>query len=269
MSPILNKLIRMNTRSRHDNLVRLLRRGGSTSVAYLSESLETSRRTVLRDIAQLREQGYKIRTTSGPGGGIYLDPSSILVTPKLTSSEVFALLISVAVLKETHSIPFAGLADAGLQKIEQSLPRDRVLELREILASVYIGQLSEPELLGPIDPIHSSVLPAFEQCFLRSKEMRIRYTDRNGRATHRTVHPHAMLVLSPVWYLVGYDPEKSGFRHFRMDRIKKASVMDEAFYRQPFTVTQGEGPFSHFTLNNQQGPTHDPEWVREHDSPTT
>lgn len=119
----------MSTRSRQDELVRLLRRRGSTTVACLTESLEISRRTALRDIADLREQGFVIRTTSGPGGGVYLDPTSILVSPKLSSSEVFALLISVAVLKETHSIPFAHLADTGLKKIEQSLPRDRVFVL--------------------------------------------------------------------------------------------------------------------------------------------
>lgn len=239
-------LIFMNTRSRHDELLRLLRRRGSATVAYLSESLDVSRRTILRDLVDLREQGFVIRTTSGPGGGIYLDPGSVLVSPKLTSSEVFALLISVAVLKETQAIPFACLADAGLNKIEQALPRDRVLELRDILRSVYIGSPDPDVEAAIVDEIESSVLPAFETCFLNSQRMCFSYTDRKGKKTMRAADPHAMLVLSPAWYMIGFDPAKNAFRHFRMDRIGRASVQEERFRRRNFTVNKAECPFSNY-----------------------
>lgn len=216
-------------------------------MADLTESLAVSRRTILRDIAELREQGFVIRSASGPGGGVYLDPTSILVSPKLSSTEVFALLISIAVLKETHAIPFGNLADTGLKKIEQSLPRDRVLELREILRSVYIGQptVEMPTLDEAIDP---SVLPAFETGFLNSQRMKFRYSDRNGKKTVRLADPHAMLVLSPYWYLVGYDPNKKAFRHFRMDRISNATVSDDAFRRRTFALKEGECPFKVFSF---------------------
>ncbi|MGB0866605.1 MAG: helix-turn-helix transcriptional regulator [Granulosicoccaceae bacterium] len=239
----------MKTQTRQDDLVRLLRRRGSTTVAYLSASMEVSRRTVLRDIAVLREQGFDIRTSSGPGGGIYLDPSSILVTAKLTSSEAFALLISIAVLKETHALPFAHLADAGLHKIEQSLPRDRILELRKILASVYIGRPSVD--MPPLDEkgLDDSVLPAFETGFLNTQRIQFSYTDRLGRKTLRAADPHAMLVLSPYWYLVGFDPHKEAFRHFRMDRISDASVLEDSFRRRSFTLEEGQCPFSSFSWN--------------------
>jgi len=243
------KLIPMSARSRQDELIRLLRRRGMTTVAYLTETLSISRRTALRDIAQLREQGFLIRTMSGPGGGISLDPTSVLVSPKLTSAEVFALLISIAVLKETHSIPFAQLADTGLKKIEQALPRDRVMELREILQSVYIGTPDPVAPMPIIGSIDQSVLPAFETGFLNSQRMRFRYTDRNSKKTKRVADPHALLVLSPAWYLVGYDPEKAAFRHFRMDRMGSVTVLDDQFDRQVFTVDDGVCPFSAFNFN--------------------
>ena len=233
----------MSTRTRQDELIRLLRRRGSTTVAYLTDSLQISRRTVLRDIAELREQGFVIHTSSGPGGGVYLDPTSIQVSPKLSSSEVFALLISVAVLKETHAIPFAHLADAGLKKIEQSLPRNRVLELREILANVYIGSPASEPVLASMREIDASALPAFETCFLQLRRMHFGYIDRHGAKTVRKVDPHAMLVLTPVWYLVGFDPDKDAFRHFRMDRISDATVLDITFTRRGFTLDDGECPF--------------------------
>ena len=234
----------MSTRLRQDNLVRLLRRRGSTSVAFLTESLNVSRRTVLRDITDLREQGFIIRSASGPGGGLYLDPKSVLVSPKLTSSEVFALLISMAVLRETHTIPFAHLADAGLKKLEQSMPRDRVRELREILRNVYIGQSRGNVPLPVVGKIEKTVLPSFETGFLNSLIMRFKYSDRKGVKTNREAEPHAMLVLSPAWYMIGFDRDKGDFRHFRMDRITRAVVLDDTFNRRKFTVDDGDCPFT-------------------------
>ncbi len=239
----------MSARTRQDELIRMLRRRGTSTVADLAKTLDVSRRTILRDLSALREQDFIIRTSAGPGGGIYLDPSSVLVSPKLSSTEVFALLISTAVLKETHSIPFAHLADAGLKKIEQSLPRERVLELREILANVYIGPPATEDVLETLQEIDQSVLPAFETCFLQSQRMQFRYTDRLGNKTKRIADPHAMLVLSPAWYLIGYDPNRDDFRHFRMDRIKKAAVIDEVFQRRTFTLDDGECPFRSFRMN--------------------
>ena len=234
----------MNSRTRQDELVRMLRRRGSATIAELSRSLGASRRSILRDIANLRDQGFIIHSAAGPGGGITLDPTSILLFPKLVSSEVFALLITFAVLKQTHDIPFASLADAGLRKIEQSLPRERVLELRRILRNVYIGK-PNPELPLPVvQTIKPSVLAVFETCFLGSQRMIFSYQDRNNKKTKRSADPHAMLVLSPAWYMIGYDPQKKEFRHFRMDRIKSASMQEETFHRRAFIVNEGECPFT-------------------------
>jgi predicted DNA-binding transcriptional regulator YafY len=234
----------MNSRSRQDELLRLLRRRGTTLVEELQEQLEVSRRTVLRDIAALRAQGYIIHSSPGAGGGLLLDPSSVLVTPKLTSSEVFALLISFAVLKQTHDIPFANLADAGLRKIEQSLPRDRVAEMRRILRSFYIGHSRPGIPLPTVQEINKSILGTFETCFLDTLRMRFRYTDRHGKKTSRHAEPHAMLVLSPAWYMIGFDSDKQAFRHFRMDRISSATATEDAFLRRSFTVEEGECPFT-------------------------
>jgi len=63
--------------------------------------------------------------------------------------------------------------------------------------------------------------------------------------------PHAVLVLTPAWYLVGFDPQRNAFRHFRMDRMSSASVLDQPFRRRPFKVEEGECPFSNFILDEQ------------------
>ncbi len=112
----------MNIRFRHDAIIRILRRNGTATIASLAEHVEASRRTVLRDIAALREQGFVIHSEAGRGGGLHLDPQSMQMSSRLSVTEVFALLISVAAMRAAQSLPFADLADSGLAKIEKALP---------------------------------------------------------------------------------------------------------------------------------------------------
>ncbi|WP_428687331.1 helix-turn-helix transcriptional regulator [Roseibium sp.] len=216
----------MNTRTRQDAIVRSLRRTGTSTVAELAAEVGASRRTILRDLSALRDEGFVIHSEPGRGGGLQLDPQSVQTTTRLSIAEVFALLISVASMRAAGSLPFSGLADAGLAKIEKALPPDKLRGLRRFLDCLYVGQLS-PKVdisnLGAMDP---ALLPAFESAFLNQLHLRFRYRDAKGVMTSREVEPQAMLILPPLWYLVAWDPAREDFRHFRMDRISQPEIID-------------------------------------------
>jgi predicted DNA-binding transcriptional regulator YafY len=207
------------TAARHDAILRSLRRQGLTTVAALAAETGVSRRTILRDVGALREQGFVIQSDPGPGGGLRLDPGSVQLTARLSVAELFALLLSVATMRAGGTLPFSALADAGLARIERSLPPDRLRDLRRLLDCLHVGQLSPLQDLSDLGPVDPALLPAFEQAFLQRQRIRFRYRDANGRMTEREVEPQAMLVLPPLWYLVGWDPARDDFRRFRMDRI--------------------------------------------------
>lgn len=221
----------MDIRTRHDALVRTLRRGATATVEQLALDVGASRRTVLRDIAALRDQGFAIETEAGRGGGVRLDPRSVLTTTRLSVGEVFALLLGVAAMRAARSLPFSGLADAGLAKIERSLPPERVRDLRAMLDRLYIGELSPLQDLGDMGAIDGALLPAFEAAFLQQRQLRFAYRDAKGRETRREVEPQALLVLPPLWYLVAWDPARDDFRHFRMDRIGTPEVIEGPPFR--------------------------------------
>ena len=67
----------MNIRLRHDAIVRSLRRNGTTTVDALADQVGASRRTILRDISVLRDEGFVIHSDVGRGGGLQLDPQSM------------------------------------------------------------------------------------------------------------------------------------------------------------------------------------------------
>lgn len=222
----------MNIRQRHDTIVRTLRRNGTATVDELANEVGASRRTILRDICALRDDGFVIYSESGPGGGLQLDPQSMQTSARLSVAEVFALLISVAAMRAAQNLPFSDLADAGLAKIEKSLPSDKVRDLRRFLDCLHIGQLSPHQDLSDLGRIDPALLPAFETAFLSQFHMQFDYRDAKGIKTNRMVEPQAMLILQPLWYLVAWDPARNDFRHFRMDRISKPECIQDAPFRR-------------------------------------
>jgi predicted DNA-binding transcriptional regulator YafY len=221
----------MNIRARHDSIVRSLRRTGMATVDELAAEVGASRRTILRDIGALRDAGFVIHSEPGRGGGLQLDPQSLQTTARLAVAEVFALLISVAAMRAAGHLPFSGLADSGLAKIEKALPPEKVRDLRRFLDCLHIGKLSPLQDLSDLGPIDPALLPAFEAAFLQRLRLRFQYRDANGRQTSRDVEPQAMLILPPLWYLVAWDPGPADFRHFRMDRISTPEPVEGARFR--------------------------------------
>lgn len=239
----------MNIRLRHDTIVRSLRRSGTSTIDALADEVGASRRTVLRDISALRDEGYVIHSDVGRGGGVQLDPQSMQATAKLSVPEVFALLISVAAMRAAGNLPFSELADAGLAKIENALPGDKVRDLRAFLDCLHIGQLSPLQDLTDIGRMDPELLPSFEAAFLGRHLIRFGYSDAKGRNTTREVEPQAMLILPPLWYLVGWDPMRDDFRHFRMDRINDPeAVPDSSFRRRHVPFEDDVCPYSELQM---------------------
>lgn len=244
----------MNVRLRHDAIVRSLRRNGTSTVDALAEEVGASRRTVLRDISALRDEGYVIHSDVGRGGGLQLDPQSVQTNARLSVPEVFALLISVAAMRAAGNLPFSELADAGLAKIEKALPSDKVKDLRAFLECLYIGQLSPLQDLSDMSKMNPDLLPAFETAFLGRNFIRFDYLDAKHRKTQREVEPQAMLILPPLWYLVGWDPMRADFRHFRMDRIGNPEVVVGTYFRRRHVPFEDDVcPYSELQTQNRTG----------------
>lgn len=221
----------MNIRLRHDAILRVLRRSGSITIRELVEDIGASRRTILRDIGALREQGFLIHAEAGRGGGLRLDPNALQTATRISVTEVFALIISVAAMRAAGSLPFSELADTGLAKIEKTLPTEKVRDLRRLLDCLYVGKLSPKQDISDLCSIDPDLLPAFEVAFLERRLLRFRYRDAKGVETVREVEPQAMLILPPLWYLVSWDPSPNDFRHFRMDRVCEPEIMEGTRFR--------------------------------------
>lgn len=214
----------METAGRRDALVRLLRRRGSCSVADLATELAVSRRTVLRDLSSLRHRGFRILGEGGRGGGVLLDPDSVLLSSQLVTEEVVSLVLSVAMMRAAPWVPFSSGAERALAKIEGALPADRVRELRRPMRRILVGAPASAATRPAANAVAPRFLPAFESAFTSSRVLCFDYVDGEGRRSRRRVEPHGLLVRAPLWYVIAWDLQKDAARLFRMDRVRRPHV---------------------------------------------
>lgn len=236
---------------RRDQLLHHLRRRASWTVEQLASELEVSRRTVMRDLDHLRDRGFHITAMSGPGGGVQLEPTSVMITSQLDGSQVVALILSVALARANPSMPFVAGAEGALIKIEAALPRRRSEELQQLRQRILVGDPARVAAadLGPTDP---SLVAKFEQAFTTQHRLRFGYRDAAGRRTSRSVEPHGLLVRVPAWYVIAWDPARDAPRLFRADRISEPSVDAATFHPRPHDLVTGVCP-------DARRPAHDEE----------
>ncbi len=55
------------------------------------------------------------------------------------------------------------------------------------------------------------------------------YKENEDEFTERNVEPYALINGREGWYLFSYDGDKNDTRHFRLDRIKRAKILDQKF----------------------------------------
>jgi len=226
----------MDVSRRREDLVRHLRRRSNTTADELARELGVSVRTIFRDLDAMRDRGFGIDGTVGRGGGVQLDPTTVLLTTQLATDEVIALLLSVALLRAAPWLPFGARAQDAVAKIERVLPAAGVRELRRMLQRILIGEPAPPSTLATAGSVDPDLLPPFERCFNSGRVLKFAYADREGRRTQRRVEPHALLVRAPLWYIIGWDALRDAPRTFRMDRIRSPALDDASFVPRPLAT---------------------------------
>ncbi len=209
------------------DLLDYLRGHEIVAVAEIAAALGVGRRTVLRDLATLRERGWPIRAESGPGGGVYLDRDRGVATVHLDTEGIVALWVASKLSASATRLPWSSAARRALDKIFASLPEARRRHLRRLVARVIVGEPASARIRAELGQPAPELLTAFEAAFASDVCLGFDYVDRHGSSSHRIVEPHGLLVETPAWYLLTRDAESELPRMFRMDRIRSPKVLSE------------------------------------------
>jgi predicted DNA-binding transcriptional regulator YafY len=192
--------------------------------AAMAAELETSLRTVYRDIADLIGQRVPIRGEAGMGyvleGGFDLPP--LMLTPDEIDVAVLGaqwvarrgdpslakaaqdLIAKIAVSLPQHLLPHIEVPSGGVPPRHGAPPDDYPFDLGEVRAQIRAG-----------------------------RKMALRYRDEQGQASDRVIWPVIIGYMDAARLLIGWCELRQDFRRFRIDRIAGADFLEERYPDRP------------------------------------
>jgi predicted DNA-binding transcriptional regulator YafY len=204
------------------DLIQILRRHRRPVSGHaLAGELRVSLRTLYRDIASLQAQGAGIEGEAGVG--YILKPGFMLPPLMFTEEEIEALVLGSRWVAERGDARLGAAAGNALAKIAAVLPDD----LREALDTSTL-------LVGPGETVAAgdAELATIREAIRREQKLRIRYRDRHGEQSRRTIWPFALGFFDRARVVAAWCELRQGYRHFRTDRIGALTLTERRYPRR-------------------------------------
>lgn len=207
------------------SLLMLLQSRGILTARTLAKELETSVRTIYRDVEALSAAGVPVYAEKGPGGGITLLDSYRTTLTGLTADETRALFM----LNIPPALAQLGVSQelkAALLKLRAALPASRRAEeertrQRFHLDAIWWSQGEEP----------APYLQLIEQAVWADQRLRLVYRTFFGSQIEAVAEPLGLVAKTSVWYLIYVEAE--AVRVVRVSDLLHAEVMPQHFTRPP------------------------------------
>lgn len=209
-------------------IIQVLRRASRPVTAdAIAAELETSRRTIYRDIATLMGQRVPIRGEAGLG--YVLDGGFDLPPLMLTSDEIEAAVLGAQWVAARGDPALARAARDLIAKIAATVPeRLRTVVLEPAVASPPVWDLK-------IETVDMARVRAWIHA---GRKLRLRYADEQGRETTRVVWPCLVGYRETTRLLMAWCETREDFRTFRTDRVVDAEFLDDRYPGRPAVLRQ-------------------------------
>jgi len=224
-----------NKLNRRERLLGLLRSDDFWTTLRLCRNLQVSHRTLMRDLEELRMQGFPLEASRGRGGGVRLSGRWGIERLGLSNTEAISLLVSL-VIAETITSDFITVNSRELrQKITSAFSHSQRQHINELRGRILTGSAASAQVLASYKKPVPAVMKILAQGFFDSKKLRIKYRSESSGSTLRDVEPQFLLLNWPVWYLLAWDELRQDARVFRIDRIISAQLLRESMKRRSKT----------------------------------
>ncbi len=184
----------------------------------LADELETSLRTIYRDMAELIVQGVPIKGEAGMG---YVLQDGYDMPPLMfTADELEAALLGAQWVSVHGDKALARGAEDLIAKLSVALPE----ELQPVLLDSGLIPLN----------FTARAIDSFDVGLVRSAirgrhKLRLDYVDGAGQTSQRTIWPFTIAYMESLRMICGWCELREDFRHFRTDRVRRADVLNERF----------------------------------------
>ncbi|MCB1089521.1 MAG: WYL domain-containing protein, partial [Verrucomicrobiae bacterium] len=217
------------TRRPLERIVRIheaINRGRFPNCSGIARELETSRKTIQRDVNFMRDQlELPIAYHELEHGYYYTEPVAQFPFLQTTAEDLVALIVARNALRHLADTPLLASLRHSLQKLQQGM-QDRVSipwSNLDQAFSVKADGLSRRDL-GLFDKIASAII--------EQRELRFDYTKLDAKkAEPRHLQPYHLAEIDGGWYVIGHDVDRGARRTFAVQRMKGLSLQQKTFPR--------------------------------------
>ncbi|KQY85890.1 YafY family protein [Brevundimonas sp. Root1423] len=206
-------------------IIQVLRRSSKPVTAdAIALELETSKRSIYRDIATLMAQRVPIRGEAGIG--YVLDGGFDMPPLMLTSDEVEAAVLGAQWVAGRGDPALARAARDLIAKIAATVPE----KLRPVLLEPAVASAPVWKHEAEVETLDMSRVRAWIHA---GRKLRLHYADEQGNETLRVIWPCLVGYRETKRLLVGWCETRDDFRTFRTDRVVEADFLDDRYPGRP------------------------------------
>ncbi len=195
--------------------------------SYLAEKFEVSVRTVHRYITCIELADVPIYTQRGNNGGFAIADTYKLSSTFMTTNEFDQTISALTAIIE-------GVPNQTLSNV--------ISKLKAVAKNEYSGfDIKSGNLIIDAGPWgdtvgYKSKLVVIQNAIEANKKLFIRYHDRNGEVTERTIEPYIIVFKQGLWYVFAFCEMRNDFRFFKTGRIEHATDIDKTFERRDLSA---------------------------------
>jgi predicted DNA-binding transcriptional regulator YafY len=210
--------------SRVVQILTALQAAKSCTADNLAKMFGLSRRTVFRDLRELRAIGvpyhYNPRTQ-----GYSIDPQFFLPPVDLNLQEALSVLLLIHKAAVQMQLPFKNSALLAALKIENNLP----VKIKQYCSATLQNISARGTAQAPTSMLDKT-FAQLQKAIAKKQKVSIRYHSLfNGKVIDVCVCPYHLLYNHRAWYVLGLSSLHNTVRTFKLNRIKELRTLDRCF----------------------------------------
>lgn len=205
-------------------IIMLIDSRGTMKAKNLAKILETSERSIYRDIDILCEAGIPIMSIPGPNGGYSFMEGYRINSNVLESGDALNLLLSSMGIKPEKNTEKAQQLKNAIIRLENSVSKEHRDEIIKAKDKFFID--SDPWWGRRVENRHIDII---KEAVLNLNKIKVYYKKYDEDESIRILRPYGVVVKNSEWYMAAFCEFKNDIRIFKCNRIENIEVLEENF----------------------------------------
>lgn len=199
-------------------IMEILRDGTLHRGQAIADALDVSARTIYRDMDTLMASGLPVESERGQGYRISSD--TVLPQMRLTSEELEALQLGIAIVSEAADPDLKTAALSLADKLDTALPTEATAAQEQWLLATY--------------PFADAArgfghMPVLRAAIKARQKLSLTVLDAEGGALIQVVRPLKLDHWGRIWTLTVWNERRNRFETLRVDLIETTTALPEFF----------------------------------------